>query len=75
LEKQVVTDEQGLQYEFQIDPFRRDCLLKGLDDIGLTLVHEPLISTFEEKNMRHPVMYEAVDVKFHKDTPQSAQHN
>jgi 3-isopropylmalate/(R)-2-methylmalate dehydratase small subunit len=75
LEKQVVTDEQGLRYEFQIDPFRRDCLLKGLDDIGLTLVHEPLISTFEEKNMRHPVMYEAVDVKFHKDAPQSAQHN
>ena len=35
LEKQVVTDEQGLRYSFEIDPFRRDCLLKGLDDIGL----------------------------------------
>jgi hypothetical protein len=39
------------------------------------LVHEPLISAFEEKNMRHPVMYEQVDVKFHKDAPQSARHN
>jgi 3-isopropylmalate/(R)-2-methylmalate dehydratase small subunit len=75
LEEQIVTDEQGLRYEFEIDPFRRDCLLKGLDDIGLTLVHEPLISAFEEKNMRHPVMYEPVDVKFHKDAPQSARHN
>lgn len=75
LEKQIVTDEQGLRCEFEIDPFRRDCLLKGLDDIGLTLVHEPVISAFEEKNMRHPVMYEQVDVKFHKDAPQSARHN
>jgi 3-isopropylmalate/(R)-2-methylmalate dehydratase small subunit len=75
LEKQAVTDEQGLSYSFEIDPFRRDCLLKGLDDIGLTLVHEPRISAFEAKNLKHPVMYEAVDVKFHHDAPQDARHN
>src|SRR5579863_3446268 len=37
LEVQAVTDAQGLRHPFQIDPFRRECLLKGLDDIGLTL--------------------------------------
>ena len=66
LEKQVVTDGEGLRYSFVVDPFRRECLLKGLDDIGLTLVHEPDISSFEAKNLRHPKMYESVDVKFHK---------
>jgi 3-isopropylmalate dehydratase small subunit len=55
-----------LHYEFTIDPFRRDCLLRGLDDIGLTLVHDPHISSFERKTLKLPVMYEAVDVKYHK---------
>ena len=45
--------------------FRRDCLLRGLDDIGLTLVHEPEISAFEKKNLRVPAMHEALDVKYH----------
>jgi 3-isopropylmalate/(R)-2-methylmalate dehydratase small subunit len=75
LEKQVVTDDMGLSYAFEVDPFRRDCLLKGLDDIGLTLVHETKISAFEEKNMRHPHMHDAVDVKNHSNTPQNARHN
>jgi 3-isopropylmalate/(R)-2-methylmalate dehydratase small subunit len=75
LEKQVVTDDMGLSYAFEIDPFRRDCLLRGLDDIGLTLVHETKISAFEEKNLKHPMMYEAVDVKHHSDTPKEAHHN
>ncbi|HXZ12955.1 MAG TPA: 3-isopropylmalate dehydratase small subunit [Candidatus Sulfotelmatobacter sp.] len=65
LEQQVVSDEQGLRYSFTVDPFRRECLLKGLDDIGLTLVHEREISSFENGNLRVPVMYELVDVKFH----------
>ncbi|HEY4877569.1 MAG TPA: 3-isopropylmalate dehydratase small subunit [Candidatus Acidoferrales bacterium] len=75
LEKQVVTDDMGLNYSFEVDPFRRDCLLKGLDDIGLTLVHEPKISAFEEKNLKHPMMYDAVDVKHHSNKPHEAQHN
>src|ERR1700750_1809697 len=58
LENQVVTDEKGLRYSFTVDPFRRECLLKGLDDIGLTLVHEADISAFEQKHLRHPKMYE-----------------
>ena len=47
LETQVVTDDSGLRYSFQIDPFRRECLLNGWDDIGLTLRHEKDISAFE----------------------------
>jgi 3-isopropylmalate/(R)-2-methylmalate dehydratase small subunit len=65
LEKQLVTDDKGLRYSFTVDPFRRECLLKGLDDIGLTLQHEREIATFEEEALRVPQMYEAVDVKFH----------
>lgn len=65
LEQQVVTDDKGLRYSFTVDPFRRECLLKGLDDMGLTLVHEPEIAAYEKKNLRIPVMHEALDVKFH----------
>ena len=68
LEQQVVTDDRGLRYSFTIDPFRRECLLKGLDDIGLTLQHEPEISAFEKKGVRAPRMYQPVDVKFHHET-------
>ena len=67
LEQQIVTDDMGLRYSFEIDPFRRECLLKGLDDIGLTLVHEPEISAFEKKNLHVPVMSTPLDVKYHHD--------
>ncbi|RPI20542.1 MAG: 3-isopropylmalate dehydratase small subunit, partial [Acidobacteria bacterium] len=40
LAKQVISDEQGLSLPFDVDPFRRECLLHGWDDIGLTLRHE-----------------------------------
>jgi 3-isopropylmalate/(R)-2-methylmalate dehydratase small subunit len=65
LEQQVVSDDQGLRYSFTVDPFRRDCLLRGLDDIGLSLVHEPDISAFEEKRLRVPAMSTPLDVKYH----------
>ena len=50
LENQRLTDQQGLDLEFEIDPFRRHCLLNGLDDIGLTLEHEEKISAFESQH-------------------------
>lgn len=65
LEQQTVTDDQGLRYSFEIDPFRKDCLLRGLDDIGLTLVHESDISAFEKKHLHVPVMSAPLDVKYH----------
>jgi 3-isopropylmalate/(R)-2-methylmalate dehydratase small subunit len=65
LEQQVVSDDLGLRYTFAIDPFRKECLLKGLDDISLTLRHEAKISAYEKTKLRAPVMYEPVDVKYH----------
>jgi 3-isopropylmalate/(R)-2-methylmalate dehydratase small subunit len=65
LEQQTVSDNQGLRYSFEIDPFRKECLLKGLDNIGLSLVHEPEISAFESKHLHVPVMNAPLDVKFH----------
>jgi len=67
LEQQVVTDDKSLRYPFTIDPFRRDCLLKGLDDIGLTLVHEAEITAFEKKHLHVPSLHGALDVKYHHE--------
>ena len=49
LEAQTVTDsdDQGFTAHFDIDPFRKYCLLNGLDDIGLTLRHSAALDTFE----------------------------
>ncbi len=47
LEKGAITDDAGLALTFTIDDFRRHCLLNGLDDIGLTLEHEPEIAAYE----------------------------
>jgi len=49
LERQWVTDDEGLRFTFEIDSFRRECLLKGLDDIGLTLQHEKKICDHEAR--------------------------
>ena len=49
LQAQTVTDELGLQNSFETDPFRRQCLLQGLDPISLTLQHEARIRSFEKK--------------------------
>jgi 3-isopropylmalate/(R)-2-methylmalate dehydratase small subunit len=47
LEQQTITDASGLKLKFDVDAFRRHCLLNGLDDIGLTLEHEGKISEYE----------------------------
>jgi 3-isopropylmalate/(R)-2-methylmalate dehydratase small subunit len=47
LEAQTIVGETGREVAFQFDPFRRHCLLNGLDDIALTLAHEPAIAAFE----------------------------
>ena len=51
LERQWVTDDDGLRFSFEVDPFRRECLLKGLDDIGLTLQHEDKIRDHEARRV------------------------
>ncbi len=50
LEAQTVTDEEGFHATFEIDPFRKYCLLNGLDDIGLTLRHKDDLDKFEQKH-------------------------
>ena len=50
LETQTVTDDQGFNAHFDIDPFRKYCLLNGLDDIGLTLRHESELDNYESKH-------------------------
>ncbi|MBX6377872.1 MAG: 3-isopropylmalate dehydratase small subunit [Clostridia bacterium] len=50
LEACTVTDDEGFHIAFDIDPFRRHCLLHGLDDIGLTLQHEDAIRAYEERH-------------------------
>jgi 3-isopropylmalate/(R)-2-methylmalate dehydratase small subunit len=47
LETQTLSDEHGLSWKFEVDSFRRHCLLNGLDDIGLTLENEAAISKYE----------------------------
>ncbi len=55
LERQVVITEDGRELSFDIEPFRKHCLLHGLDDIGLTLQKADMIRAFEaERLARHP---------------------
>ena len=69
LENQTLSDDLGLRLSFPIDPFRREYLLKGLDDIGLTLRLSDRIAAFEES--RHPsaVMYEPVEASLASPAP------
>ena len=50
LEDQTVTDSHGFKATFEVDPFRKFCLLEGLDDIGLTQRHAAALDTFEAKH-------------------------
>ena len=49
LEAQTVTTPSGFSFKFDITPHRKHCLLNGLDEIGLTLVHADEIRAFESK--------------------------
>ena len=52
LESQKVIVAEGKSVHFEIDPFRKNCLLTGLDDIGLTLEKKQLIKDYEEKQKK-----------------------
>jgi 3-isopropylmalate/(R)-2-methylmalate dehydratase small subunit len=49
LDAQTVTTSDGQSFRFDVDPFRKHCLLNGLDDIGLTLEKAAAIDSFEKK--------------------------
>lgn len=64
LPAQTITDSAGLTYRFEIDEFRKQLLLEGLDEIGLTLKQDAQIAAYE--NAHHPgaTRYADVDAKY-----------
>ncbi len=61
LEDCTVTLPDGEIWSFEVDAFRRDCLLKGLDDIGITLESTAAISAFEAQHQaRFPWLFEDI---------------
>ncbi len=50
LENQVITRPDGEEIAFEVDPFRKHCLLNGLDDIGLTMERAQSIDSFEARD-------------------------
>jgi 3-isopropylmalate/(R)-2-methylmalate dehydratase small subunit len=61
LQTQTVTDDAGLRFEFSVDPFRRECLLNGWDDIGLTLRVADKITDYEKSHHPAATQYSPVD--------------
>ncbi len=63
LEAKTVTRPDGVFYRFEVDDFRRHCLLHGLDEIGLTLQDADLIKAYEERRRREaPWLFGQVSV-------------
>ncbi|QJD58091.1 3-isopropylmalate dehydratase small subunit [Pseudomonas sp. gcc21] len=61
LEAQTVTRPDGVSYSFEVDEFRKHCLLNGLDDIGLTLQDADAIQSFEELHKQNnPWLFGAI---------------
>lgn len=50
LSEQSITSPSGNLYKFEVDAFRKHCLMNGLDDIGLTMQHQDAIKAFEAKH-------------------------
>jgi len=61
LETQTIRDDTGLKLSFKLDPFRRECLLKGLDDTGLTLRSGDKIATYEKQHQPSAVLYGSLE--------------
>jgi 3-isopropylmalate/(R)-2-methylmalate dehydratase small subunit len=51
LPEQKVLEADGTEYSFEITAFRKYCLINGLDEIGLTLRHQDIIRSFEQKRL------------------------
>jgi len=65
LPNQTISDTHGHVYRFDIVPSRKEVLLKGLDDIGSTLQHEPEITAYEKTHIGTATMFDPVDVKYY----------
>jgi len=51
LESQTIAGDDDFRVKFEVEPFRKECLLKGLDDIGLTLQYEKAITDYENRRL------------------------
>lgn len=61
LAAQTVTTDSGKVFSFELDEFRKECLLSGLDEIGLTLTSSDLITEYEiEREKQHPWVFGAI---------------
>ena len=61
LVSQTITTDSAKEYNFELDEFRKDCLINGLDEIGLTLQHADLVKKYEEhRENRHPWVFGAI---------------
>jgi 3-isopropylmalate/(R)-2-methylmalate dehydratase small subunit len=61
LAAQTVTTDSGKEFSFELDEFRKECLLSGLDEIGLTLTSSDLIKEYEiEREKQHPWVFGAI---------------
>lgn len=61
LQAQTVIRPDGKSYSFEVDEFRKHCLLNGLDDIGLTLEDADAISVFEQQHRQaQPWLFDAI---------------
>ncbi|HEY1481597.1 MAG TPA: 3-isopropylmalate dehydratase small subunit [Candidatus Acidoferrum sp.] len=67
LPSQTVKDKHGLEFKFDINPSRKEVLLKGLDDIAQTLLHATDIDIHEKSHAASATMFERVDVKYYSD--------
>ncbi|HXX13711.1 MAG TPA: 3-isopropylmalate dehydratase small subunit [Candidatus Eremiobacteraceae bacterium] len=67
LPNQTIGDKRGLVYNFEIAPARKEVLLKGLDDIGTSLLHAGAIDAYEKAHAATATMYEPVDVKYYAE--------
>jgi 3-isopropylmalate/(R)-2-methylmalate dehydratase small subunit len=61
LERQVVVTPSGEEFAFEVDNFRKHCLLNGLDDIGLTLQHADEIKAYDARRRQEaPWLFDAI---------------
>ena len=61
LVSQSINTDSGKLYRFELDEFRKGCLINGLDEIGLTLKYSDLIRSYEERRERkHPWVFGAI---------------
>ncbi|MBZ5529011.1 MAG: 3-isopropylmalate dehydratase small subunit [Acidobacteriia bacterium] len=66
LPAQTISDSHGFSCKFEIAPSRKEFLLKGLDDIGMTLEHDAAIAAYEKAHAANAaVMHDALDVKYY----------